>query len=203
MQQSWHRPSSCQHLHKQLITMFKCDPSHFYREVIVLNFDRLDAALLAELTHNPRAGIVDLAAKLGVARNTVQSRIRKMEESGAVTGYRPVVDLPKLGVPLQAFIGAELVQARMGYVVERLERFPEVLEVHATTGREDLLVRIAAQSQEDLLLVLERIHALEGVAHTTTTLALTTPVPYRTQPLLDKLTKTAGHGRSTPAPDST
>ena len=66
----------------------------------MFSLDRLDAALLGELTRNPRAGIVDLSAKLGVARNTVQSRIRKLEESGAVTGYRPVVDLPKLGVLL-------------------------------------------------------------------------------------------------------
>ncbi|MEE2034286.1 Lrp/AsnC family transcriptional regulator [Rhodococcus chondri] len=166
----------------------------------MLSIDRLDATLLAELTHNPRAGIVDLAAKLGVARNTVQSRIRKLEESGAVTGYRPVMDLPRLGVPLQAFIGAELVQARMGHVIAALERFPEVLEVHATTGREDLLIRMAAQSQEDLLIVLERIHGIEGVAHTTTTLALTTPVPYRTQPLLEHLTRDSGHGRSVPVP---
>ncbi|MFZ2527514.1 MAG: Lrp/AsnC family transcriptional regulator [Rhodococcus sp. (in: high G+C Gram-positive bacteria)] len=167
----------------------------------MLSLDRLDAALLAELTDNPRAGIVDLSAKLGVARNTIQSRIRKLEESGAVTGYRPVVDLPKLGLPLQAFIGAELVQARMGHVIGQLEAFPQVLEVHATTGREDLLIRMAAQSQEDLLQVLERIHSIEGVAHTTTTLALTTPVAYRTQPLLDHLTRGSGHGRSTPVAD--
>ncbi len=181
--------------------MLKCDAHHNRKDVTVLSFDRLDAALLAELTHNPRAGIVDLAATLGVARNTVQSRIRKLEESGAVTGYRPVVDLPKLGLPLQAFIGAELVQARMGHVIAELERFPEVLEVHATTGREDLLIRMAAQSQEDLLLQLERIHAIEGVAHTTTTLALTTPVAYRTQPLLEHLTRDSGHGRSVPTSD--
>ena len=168
----------------------------------MFSLDRLDAALLGELTRNPRAGIVDLSAKLGVARNTVQSRIRKLEESGAVTGYRPVVDLPKLGVPLQAFIGAELVQARMGHVIAQLGRFPEVLEVHATTGREDLLIRMAAQSQEDLLLVLERLHAIEGVAHTTTTLALTTPIEYRTQPLVEHITRNAGHGRSSSAGNS-
>lgn len=167
----------------------------------MLSFDRLDAALLDELTRNPRAGIVDLATKLGVARNTVQSRIRKLEESGAVAGYRPVVDLPNLGVPLQAFIGIELVQARMGHVVAQLERLPEVLEVHATTGREDLLVRMAARSQQNLLEVLERLHSIEGVAHTTTTMALATPVAYRTQPLLDHITRDAGHGRSTPAAD--
>ncbi|MGV5049578.1 Lrp/AsnC family transcriptional regulator [Rhodococcus pyridinivorans] len=168
----------------------------------MFSLDRLDAALLGELTRNPRAGIVDLSAKLGVARNTVQSRIRKLEESGAVTGYRPVVDLPKLGVPLQAFIGAELVQAQMGHVIAQLGRFPEVLEVHATTGREDLLIRMAAQSQEDLLLVLERLHAIEGVAHTTTTLALTTPIEYRTQPLVEHITRNAGHGRSSSAGNS-
>ncbi|TWH38009.1 DNA-binding Lrp family transcriptional regulator [Rhodococcus rhodochrous J38] len=168
----------------------------------MFSLDRLDAALLGELTRNPRTGIVDLSAKLGVARNTVQSRIRKLEESGAVTGYRPVVDLPKLGVPLQAFIGAELVQARMGHVIAQLGRFPEVLEVHATTGREDLLIRMAAQSQEDLLLVLERLHAIEGVAHTTTTLALTTPIEYRTQPLVEHITRDAGHGRSSSAGSS-
>ena len=168
----------------------------------MFSLDRLDAALLGELTRNPRAGIVDLSAKLGVARNTVQSRIRKLEESGAVTGYRPVVDLPKLGVPLQAFIGAELVQARMGHVIAQLGRFPEVLEVHATTGREDLLIRMAAQSQEDLLLVLERLHAIEGVAHTTTTLALTTPIEYRTQSLVEHITRDAGHGRSSSAGSS-
>ncbi len=89
-----------------------------------------------------------------------------------------------------------------GHVIAELERFPEVLEVHATTGREDLLIRMAAQSQENLLQVLERIHSIEGVAHTTTTLALTTPVAYRTQPpLLDQLTRGAGHGRSTPVAD--
>lgn len=162
----------------------------------MFSLDRLDAALLGELTRNPRAGIVDLSAKLGVARNTVQSRIKKLEDSGAVTGYRPVVDLPKLGLPLQAFIGVELVQARMGHVIAQLEQFPHVLEVHATTGREDLLIRLAAQSQEDLLQVLERIHTIEGVAHTTTTLALSTPVAYRTQPLVEHLTRGSGHGRS-------
>ena len=117
----------------------------------MLSLDRLDAALLAELTDNPRAGIVDLSAKLGVARNTIQSRIRKLEESGAGTGT--------------------------------------------------IQYKLRAQSQEDLLQVLERIHSIEGVAHTTTTLALTTPVAYRTQPLLDHLTRGSGHGRSTPVAD--
>lgn len=161
-----------------------------------LSLDRLDAALLKELTEDPRIGIMDLATRLGVARNTVQSRMRRLEESGAVAGYRPELDLPALGLPIQAFVGAELEQGRINQVLEELRTFPHVLEVHATTGREDLLIRMAAESQEDLLLVLEQVHAIEGVAHTTTTLALTTPISYRTQPLLEHITRDTGHGRA-------
>lgn len=100
---------------------------------------------------------------------------------------------------MHSFVGAELEQGRIQDVIEELRRIPEVLEVHTTTGREDLLIRIAAASHEELLRVIEGILGLAGVAHTTTTLALTTPVKYRTQPLVEHLTREAGHGRSAAA----
>ncbi|GAA4473869.1 Lrp/AsnC ligand binding domain-containing protein [Rhodococcus olei] len=165
----------------------------------MISIDKLDAALLQQLTDDPRAQIMDLATRLGVARNTIASRMRRLEESGVVTGYRPDVDLSVLGLSVQAFVGAELEQGRIQAVIEELRGVPEVLEVHTTTGREDLLIRIAAPSHEELLHVLERILGLAGVAHTTTTLALTTPVKYRTQPLVDHITREAGHGRSAAA----
>ncbi len=162
----------------------------------MISIDKLDAALLRQLTDDPRAQVMDLATRLGVARNTVASRMRRLEESGVVAGYRPDVDLTVLGMSVQAFVGAETVQGRLQTVVESLRHVPEVLEVHTTTGREDLLIRIAAPSHEELLHVLERILGVEGVAHTSTTLALTTPVKYRTQPLVEHITREAGHGRS-------
>ncbi|MFF0815179.1 Lrp/AsnC family transcriptional regulator [Rhodococcus sp. NPDC003318] len=165
----------------------------------MISIDKLDAALLEQLTADPRAQIMDLATRLGVARNTIASRMRRLEESGVVTGYRPEVDLSALGLPVQAFVGAETVQGRLQAVVEDLRRIPEVLEVHTTTGREDLLIRIAAPSHEELLHVLEGILGVDGVAHTSTTLALTTPIKFRTQPLIDHLTREAGHGRSAAA----
>ncbi|MGW0041437.1 Lrp/AsnC family transcriptional regulator [Rhodococcus sp. NPDC003348] len=162
----------------------------------MISIDKLDAALLQLLGDDPRAQIMDLATRLGVSRNTIASRMRRLEETGVVTGYRPEVDLPTLGLPVQAFVGAETVQGRIQAVIEDLREVPEVLEVHTTTGREDLLIRIAAPSHEELLHVLERILGVDGVAHTSTTLALTTPIKYRTQPLVDHITREAGHGRS-------
>jgi DNA-binding Lrp family transcriptional regulator len=166
----------------------------------LLSIDRLDAELLEMLAHDARAGIVELAATLGISRNTVQSRLRRLEEGGVLAGYRPEIDLAQAGIATQAFIGLEVQQGRLGSIVEALSAIPQVLEIHATTGREDLLVRVATESQAGLQQLIEHIVVIPGVVHSTTTLALTTPLPYRAVPLLKDMTRNAGWGRSTPTP---
>jgi DNA-binding Lrp family transcriptional regulator len=166
----------------------------------LLNIDRLDAELLEMLARDARAGVVQMASMLGISRNTVQSRLRRLEDGGLLTGYRPELDLGKAGISSQAFIGLEVQQERLASIVEALTAIPSVLEVHATTGREDLLVRVATVSQAGLQELIERIVAIAGVVHSTTTLALTTPLPYRAVPLLKDMARNAGWGRSAPAP---
>jgi DNA-binding Lrp family transcriptional regulator len=101
---------------------------------------------------------------------------------------------------VQAFVALEINQVGMASVVSGLARIPQVLEVHATTGREDLLVRVATATQAELQELVVHILAIPGVVHSSTTLALTTPLPYRVIPLLEEATRDAGWGRSTPKP---
>jgi DNA-binding Lrp family transcriptional regulator len=164
------------------------------------SLDRLDLAILRKLTDDARAGVVELSSALGVSRNTVQSRVRRLEESGVLTGYEPRVDLAEAGLAVQAFVALEINQVGMSSVVDGLARLPHVLEVHATTGREDLLVRVATGTQAELQELVVQILAIPGVVHSSTTLALTTPLPYRVIPLLEETTRDAGWGRSTPKP---
>ncbi|MFD9615357.1 Lrp/AsnC family transcriptional regulator, partial [Streptomyces sp. NPDC059083] len=51
-----------------------------------IKIDGLDSALLAELAADPRVPILELAQRLGIARNTVQARMKRLEASGAVRG---------------------------------------------------------------------------------------------------------------------
>ncbi|MRH89308.1 AsnC family transcriptional regulator [Nocardia sp. SYP-A9097] len=155
---------------------------------MTIKIDALDATLLKALAADPRAPILELAQRLRIARNTVQARMKRLESSGAVRGYPPSVDLQAIGFAVHAFLGVELDQSRIDGIVEALREFPNVLEVHATTGRSDLLVRIAAQSQQDLLGIVQRVHAIQGVRHTETMLALATPIEYRSLPLVEHLT---------------
>ncbi len=57
-----------------------------------MTIDALDARLIAKLRELPRAGLVEVARQLGVARGTVQARLAKLEARGVVTGYGPEVD---------------------------------------------------------------------------------------------------------------
>jgi DNA-binding Lrp family transcriptional regulator len=166
----------------------------------LLNIDRLDVELLELLAHDARSGVVEMSVALGISRNTVQSRLRRLEEGGLVSGYRPELDLAAAGVSTQAFIGLEVQQGRLTSIVAALAEIPYVLEVHATTGREDLLVRVATTSQAGLQELIEEIVGIAGVVHSTTTLALTTPLPYRAIPMLKDMTRDAGWGRSAPNP---
>jgi len=160
------------------------------------SIDRLDADIVALLTDDPRAGVTELAGRLGVTRNTVQARLQRMVSAGVLAGYSARVDLDRVGLPVVAFIDLELAQGALQDVVDELSRLPHVLEVHATTGRGDLLVRLAARGHAELQRLLQDVLAVPGVVRTTTHIALSNPVPYRTVPLLRAMTSTTGRGRA-------
>lgn len=162
--------------------------------------DRLDVEILVRLAENARVGIAELAADLGVSRPTVQQRMRRLEDDGILLGFRPVIDLAAVGMPIQAVVTLEIDQRLMAPILRGLQALPEVLEVRIQAGREDLVVHVALGSLEALQQLTAAIVGIDGVRKTTSTFTVATPVPHRVEPLLRKVTADAGWGRSTPAP---
>lgn len=162
--------------------------------------DRLDVEILVRLSANARIGVAELAAALGVSRATVQQRIRHLEDDGILIGFRPVINLAAVGMPVQAVVTLDIDQRLMSPIIKGLQRLPEVLEVRIQAGREDLLVHVAIGSLEALQELTAAIVQIDGVRKTTSTFTVSTPIPHRVEPLLRKLTADAGWGRSTPAP---
>lgn len=149
--------------------------------------DALDARLLLLLTDEPRLGVQECARRLGVARGTVQARLDRLAARGVLRGFPPEVDLGAMGYGLTAFAVLEIAQGRRDEVARGLTAIPEVCEVHATTGQGDLLVRTVARSNADLQRVVDAVVALPHVVRTSTSIALSTPVPPRVRPLLERL----------------
>lgn len=74
--------------------------------------DQIDARLLLALTEHPRATTIALADRTGLSRNTVQARMSKLEESGALATFERRVDPATLGYPLKAFLLTNVTQRR-------------------------------------------------------------------------------------------
>ncbi|MCZ4522323.1 Lrp/AsnC family transcriptional regulator [Rhodococcus ruber] len=163
------------------------------------SIDRLDVEVIGLLTVNARTGVAEIAAELGVSRATVQTRLRRLEEQKILEGFRPIINLSAVGVPVQALISLEIDQRKLAAVVEGLTELPEVLEIKIQAGREDVLAHVAISSLAALQVLTASIVDIDGVRKTTSEFSVATPTPYRVQPLLEHITARSGWGRSTPA----
>ncbi|HEX8803402.1 MAG TPA: Lrp/AsnC family transcriptional regulator [Acidimicrobiales bacterium] len=147
--------------------------------------DALDARLIRALCDIPRAGVMELARQLGVARGTVQARLDKLQQRGIISGFDPDLDLRAMGYEVLAFVSLEITQGRLGDVTAHLRDIPEVLEIHSVTGPGDLLCRVVARTNEHLQTVIGRILDVQGISRTTTQIALTEQLHHRVLPLVE------------------
>jgi DNA-binding Lrp family transcriptional regulator len=161
---------------------------------MMTNLDAVEAGVLLHLLENPRAQIAEVAASVGTARNTVVSRMRRLERQGVLRSGGRDVNLSALGYDVLAFITLEVAHRELDAVISALRGVEQVLEVHEISGRGDVWCRVAARETRDLHGVLRAILRIRGVIRTETSLALSEHIPYRVQPLLRTL------GESLPRP---
>ncbi|MER6001869.1 Lrp/AsnC family transcriptional regulator [Nonomuraea angiospora] len=147
--------------------------------------DDLDARLLVTMRAHPRVGLTELARLLGVARGTVQARVEKLTARGVIEDFGPTVSPAGAGYPILAFVWLQIAQGRLSEAVEALRAVPQILEVHGTSGQHDLLCRVVAHTTEHLQEIIASILASPAVQRTDTTIALSTQIPYRMEPLLE------------------
>jgi len=153
--------------------------------------DSTDLKILLELIRDPRIQIGDLSDKLGIARNTAQTRLRRMLRSGVLRDGGREIDLESVGYDVVAFVTIEVTHRELDGVVGALRRLPQVLEVHEISGRGDVWCRVVATDTHNLQAALRSILRIRGVIRTETVLALHTHIPYRTEPLISRLAQGA------------
>lgn len=151
--------------------------------------DNLDLRLLLELVRDPRAQVSELSELLGVARNTAQSRIRRLLRAGTLRRSGRELDLEALGYDVIAFITIEVSHRELDGVIAGLRTLTQVLEVHEISGRGDVWCRVAATDTHNLQAALRSVLRIKGVIRTETVLALHEHIPYRTEPLLERLAR--------------
>lgn len=140
-----------------------------------MQIDATDTQLLSLLRENARAPVTELARRLGLARTTVQARIERLENTGAIAGYTlRISDLTRSVLAATVLISIEPRSAPA--VLDRLRSLPGVKTVHTTSGRFDLLAQITAATTAELDDTLDRIGEARGVISSESLIQLATKI---------------------------
>ena len=143
-----------------------------------IKLDKVDRQILEKLLEDSRKSYQEIARELIVSGGTIHVRVNKMKEAGIITGSKLTVDFTKLGLEVSAFIGINLVSARdYQTVLKQLDSFPEVSDVHYTTGQYSMFANIRARSTKELhLFLIEKLQSIKEIQSTETFISLDNPI---------------------------
>lgn len=148
--------------------------------------DGLDRDILQLFADAPTTSVLEASRRLGRARGTIQARLDKLAARGVISDFAPTIDPAALGYPVAAHAEVQIRQGSgWSAVVDHLAAIPEVVEVHTVTGDADLLVVLAARSNDDLQRVIDAVVADDTVLRVSSTIVLATPLARRTGPLVN------------------
>ena len=138
--------------------------------------DAIDRKILALLQADGRLTITELASRVGLSVSPCHRRLRELERSGAITGYRAVVDPNALGLTFEALVFVTMRQEDRDTLLgfeKAVAAVPHVVQAQRLFGDPDYLLRIvtedlgAYQRLEDDVLA-----ALPGVQRLNSTLVM-------------------------------
>jgi DNA-binding Lrp family transcriptional regulator len=138
-----------------------------------------DEELLGLLKLNAREPIAALARRLGVSRTTVQDRLRRLEESGVISGYAVRLGTAAKVPGISALVTLGVEPRQQIDVAKIIGTYPQVETLHTVSGKFDLVAVVKTATAEDMDKLIDRIGQLKGVADIETAVILSTKVDRR------------------------
>jgi Lrp/AsnC family transcriptional regulator for asnA, asnC and gidA len=140
----------------------------------IYEIDKLDREILGILIRDAKIPYTDIAKKLIVSPGTIHVRMKRMERLGIVKGATLIIDPAKIGYDMTAFIGVYLVKgSAYSEVIKEVDKIPEIVEAHYTTGEYSIFAKIVCRNTEHLRQVInEKMQTVPGVSRTETIISL-------------------------------
>lgn len=134
--------------------------------------DDLDRRLLSLLRANGREPVIQLARALGVTRATVDSRLRRLTESGVIVGFSVRVRDPAAASVVRAITLIAVEGRNTREVIRSLRGVPQIAALHTTNGRWDLVAEISCDSLASFDEILGVIRSIDGIRDSETSILL-------------------------------
>lgn len=143
--------------------------------------DALDRQVLLALQADGRMSNLALARSLGLSPSAMLGRVRRLERSGAIRGYRAIVDPAALDITVRAFVLARLHEHSEQSIrdfEQGIQDVPGVRACYHVTGRFDMLLELAVHDLDHLgRLIRVDIARVPGVTSLEVMVVLAEPVP--------------------------
>lgn len=149
--------------------------------------DKVDRKILAELQLDGRLSLTDLAERVGLSLSPCHRRLRALEESQAISGYRAQLDAGALGLTFEALVFVTMRdgdRATVAAFEEAVAEIRHVLRAQRLFGDPDYLLQVVAKDVREFQgLYDEQLSALPGVQRLGSTLVMKNVVENRPLPL--------------------
>lgn len=139
-----------------------------------MKIDGIDKIIIKRLVKDARTPVLSIAREVGISGAAIHQRLRKLEKSELIDGYKMVINPKSLGYTTTAFVGVFLDSSSLySSAVKRLKEIPEVIESHYTTGNYAIFIKVLCRNNEDLMHLLNKdIQNIKGVSRTETFISL-------------------------------
>lgn len=147
--------------------------------------DELDRKILSMVSGNARIPFLEVARECNVSGAAIHQRIQRLINMQVIKGSEFILDPVALGYETCGFVGVFLKEAGMFTdVVSELQKIPEVVECHYTTGKYAMFLKVYARNNRHLLNVIhDQFQNIKGIASTETIISLSEA--YRKQPPIE------------------
>ena len=134
--------------------------------------DKLDINIIKLLNINARTSFREIARELKVSLATIVKRIKRLESTGIIKGYIPLVDLELLNFDIQVVIGVKISHGKLIDVQKKLSKSNNVYQVYDVTGDWDSIIIAKVRNRAELNAFIKKMVATEFVERTNTSVVL-------------------------------
>ena len=143
---------------------------------IIGSMNNLDSQIIALLKRNARMSVTQMAQELAVSRVTIDTHIKKMEQSGVITGYTVKLGTEEFRHKVSGWILISVTANEEERAIEQLVNMPEITRLHTTNGKWDLAAEVQVLSLENFESTISRLRQAKGIMDTDTSLLLSSRI---------------------------
>ena len=138
------------------------------------DLDEIDKKILKKLQEDARISFKEIAKEVGTSEATVFVRVKKLQKSGVIKGFRAILNHQSVGKQVTAFALVKAEPKSYPKMLAQLMNLEDICEIHDVTGAYYSILKMRTTSSEQLAEILDKIGEIEGIAGTETVIVLRT-----------------------------